>query len=298
MIPHAPRLLLGALALFILAGCASTRTHRPSDDGERQALAATADGQFDSALRMARLYRSRNDPRALDWYARAAAIPPRTHHSASAEEQLGTILERGRLDSGDAPQEPGHVVLKPSPRKAYRWYRSAAYHGSPYAMADLGRWHADRGDMAGALRWRMRHAVYMRELYKLAPLCAAAGEPASVGRLRLDGPSLNAVIARIQRDAARGDAEAQVDLGALHEAGLGVAEDTTEALRWYQRAGAQGNVYGQYFAGLALGRGSKGLQADVDAAAAWFAQAQAQQFYLAEEAYWRKAIAPPFFIFE
>lgn len=293
----AARVLLLA-ALFTLAGCAATGRTRAVDEAERNALAQATDGRFDSAMQVARLYQARNDPRALDWYARAAAIPPRTHHSTSAEERLGVILERGRLDSSDAPQAPDAVVLKPSPRKAYRWYRSAAYHGSPYAMRDLERWYGNRGDMDGALRWRLRHAVYMRELYRLEPLRRAGTEPAGVGAIRLDAPHLALAVARIQRHAARGDAEAQVDLGALHEAGLGVPQDMHEALRWYQRGGEQGNVYGQYFAGLALGRGSKGLTKDVEAAAAWFARAEAQQFYLAGESYWRKAIAPPFFIFE
>ncbi|HCV95611.1 MAG TPA: hypothetical protein DGV23_02475, partial [Stenotrophomonas sp.] len=100
------------------------------------------------------------------------------------------------------------------------------------------------------------------------------------------------------RRAARGDAEAQVDLGTLHEAGIGVVQDKAEALRWYARAGQQGNVYGQYFSGLALGRGGDGLAKDVDAAAGWFAKAEAQGFYMAAESYWREAIAPPFWTFE
>jgi TPR repeat protein len=298
MNPFVSRVLLIALPLFILAGCTAPRPTRPISDTEREALAATADGQFASALRVAKMYQAWNDPRALDWYARAAAIPPRTHQSTSAEERLGTILERGRLDSADTPQKPEAVVLKPSPRKAFRWFHSAAYHGSPYAMRDLERWYANHEEMALALRWRLRHAVYMRELYRLDPLRAAPAEPVVVGSTRMDGATLNSVIARIQHRAARGDAEAQVDLGTLHEAGLGVVESRTEALRWYQQAGEQGNVYGQYFSGLVLGRGAKDMKADVDAAAAWFARANAQQFYLAEESYWRKAIAPSFFIFE
>lgn len=277
------------LALVLLSAC-STQPTRPVSNTEREALAAAADGQFDSALRVARMYQGWNDPRALDWFARAAAIPPRTHRSTGVEEQLGRILERGRLDSSDAPQKPDAVVLKPSPRKAFRWYHSAAYHGSPYAMHDLRHWYANRGDMDAALRWRLRQAVYMRELYRLDSLRASADTPAA--------PWLDETLARIQRQAARGDAEAQVDLGALYEAGLGVAEDNAEALRWYQQAGAQGNVYGQYFSGLMLGRGGKGVVKDVDAAAQWFARANAQQFYLAEESYWRKAIAPPFFSFD
>ena len=290
------RRLLPLLALIALAGCATTST-RPVDDSERDALAAAADGQFDSALRVAKLYQYRNDARALDWYARAAATTPRTHRTTSAEEQLGTILERGRLDSADTPQKPDAVVLKPSARKAYRWYHRAAYHGSPYAMSDLETWYERRGDMEGALRWRLRRAVYLRHLYKLQPLRDATSGSAKPGAPLSTDASPNPVIARIQRRAAHGDAEAQVDLGTLYEAGIGVVQDKTEALRWYERAAAQGNVYGQYLAGLALGRGGDGLQKNVDAAAAWFAKAHAQDFYMADESYWREAIKPPFFQF-
>ncbi len=293
-----PRVLLHALPLFILLGCATPPNTRPPSDSERDALSAAADGQFDSALRVARMYQAWNDPRALEWYARAASTTPRTHRSTAAAEQLGRILERGRLDSSDEPQKPEDVRFKPSPRKALRWYQSAAYHGSPYAMSDLARWYERQGDIAGALRWRLRSAVYMRELYKLDALRKATHASTEAARVVPDQPSANATIARIQRRAARGDAEAQVDLGALHEAGIGMPTDMREALHWYQRAGEQGNVYGQYFSGLALGRGSKTLPKDETAAAAWFARAQAQEFYLAEESYWRRAIAPPFFIFE
>lgn len=292
---HRP--LLCALALAVLSGCAAAPT-RPVSDTERDALARATDGQFDSALRVAKMYQAWNDPRALDWYARAADATPRTHHSTSAEETLGTILERGRLDSGEGPQKPEAVVMKPSPRKAFYWYHSAAYHGSPYAMHDLEKWYERRGDMAGALRWRLRSAVYLRELYKLDALRTATRGSAKSGNPVATGPAPNALIARIQRRAERGDAESQVDLGTFYEAGIGVVQDKAEALRWYARAGTQGNVYGQYLSGLALGRGGDGLQKNVDAAAAWFAKAHAQGFYMAEESYWREAIAPPFWTFE
>lgn len=291
------RRLAPAVVLLALTGCAATPT-RPVTDTEREALALATDGQFDSAMRVARLYQARNDVRALDWYARAANTLPASHQTARAEEQLGTILARGRLDSDDAPQAPANVVLRPSPRKAYRWFQRAAYHGSPYAMHSLETWHAQRGDMAGALRWRLRSAVYLRELYKLEPLRKATAGSAAAGSPLSAAPSPNPVVARIQRRAARGDAEAQVDLGTLYEAGVGVAQDKTEALRWYERAGAQGNVYGQYLSGLAIGRGGRGLQKDEAAAAVWFARASAQGFYMADESYWRKAIAPPFWTFE
>lgn len=55
-------------------------------------------------------------------------------------------------------------------------------------------------------------------------------------------------------------------------------------------------MFGQYFAGLLLGRGAPGVK-DTDAAARWFARAEAQRFYMAAPSYWEKAIKPPFFIF-
>jgi TPR repeat protein len=60
------------------------------------------------------------------------------------------------------------------------------------------------------------------------------------------------LVAQIQRRAERGDADAQVDLGALLEKGAGLPRDPARALQLYQRAGEQGNVFGQYFAGLLL----------------------------------------------
>lgn len=61
-----PRVLLYALPLFILLGCATPPNTRPPSDSERDALSAAADGQFDSALRVARMYQAWNDPRALE----------------------------------------------------------------------------------------------------------------------------------------------------------------------------------------------------------------------------------------
>lgn len=111
------------------------------------------------------------------------------------------------------------------------------------------------------------------------------------------GDTVHPLVAQIQRRAKRGDAEAQVDLGALLEKGVGLPRDPARALQLYQRAGEQGNVFGQYFAGLLLGRGAPGVEKDTDAAAHWFARAEAQHFYMAAPSYWKKAVEPPFFIF-
>ncbi|KAG1320894.1 hypothetical protein G6F63_014039 [Rhizopus arrhizus] len=109
--------------------------------------------------------------------------------------------------------------------------------------------------------------------------------------------TVHPLVARIQRRAERGDAEAQVDLGARGERGVGLPRDPARALQLYQLAGAQGNVFGQYFAGLLLGRSAPGVEKNTDAATQWFARAEAQHFYMAAPSYWKKAIEPPFFIF-
>ena len=44
--------------------------------------------------------------------------------------------------------------------------------------------------------------------------------------------------------AAQGDAEAQYNLGLMYDKGEGVPEDDAEAVRWYQKAAAQGNARG------------------------------------------------------
>lgn len=42
-----------------------------------------------------------------------------------------------------------------------------------------------------------------------------------------------------------GDARAQNNLAGMYDAGVGVPQDPTEAVRWYRRAGDQGLVWAQ-----------------------------------------------------
>ncbi len=265
------------LAGCLLAGGCTTLPRSQLPAAERAELDARFDGSQASAYQVGEAYRRRGDWTALRWYERAAAL-----HSAAAEEQLGSIHASGRLDGdGEAAAQ-----IKPHPRRAYYWYRRSAYHGSPYAMQALVRWHDQQDDTDGMLRWAMRRAVYHRHLYRLA------------GDRLAPPPGMADPFAAIRRQAERGDAEALVDLGAMYEGGIGVPRDPAAALDCYRRAGEQGNVFGQYFAGLLLGRGPKGVTRDEDEAARWFARAEAQHFYLAGESYWREAIKPVHFTFE
>jgi TPR repeat protein len=281
---------LGAVALsLILVACSSVPSRTPA--GIAHAVEGkAADGSFDSAWDAARTYETFNDPRALHWYERAAAATPWSVDNAQAEEALGRIWTYGELLHGDGPNIVQGPALRASPRKAERWYRAAAEHGNPMAMLMLARFHRERGEAAAALRWDLRATIYHHTSSESSRLPQAiAPQP--------DG-TLHPLVVDIQRRAQRGDADAQVDLGAMLETGMGVPRDGVEALRWYRRAADQGNVYGEYFSGLLLGRGRAGVTRDVDAAAGWFAKAYARRFYLAGEAYWRSTIKPPFWTFD
>ena len=53
-----------------------------------------------------------------------------------------------------------------------------------------------------------------------------------------------------KRDAERGLAFAQVNLGLMYDTGYGVPENKAEAVRWYRLAAEQGNAVAQYNLGV------------------------------------------------
>ncbi len=270
----------------LLCACASQPRTPPGRLAELQQHAA--DGRFDSAWHAAETLQGYNDRRALHWYARAAAVQPWTFHNARAEERLGQIWLRGLVANASPGQPQPASAVRPSWRKAERWLLAAARHGNPYAMSTLAQQYRLRGRPALALRWDMRMQVYQR----VPSHSGLSGE-----QLAPRDGTLHPLVAAIQQQAVRGDADAQVDLGTLHERGYGVPRDGALALQWYERAAAQGDAHGQYLAGLLLGRGRANVTADRERAAAWFAKAAQQRFYLAEPEYWETAVKPPTFNF-
>ncbi len=281
-----------ALAALLCLGLAACQTLPPPSTlplAQQQALERRGtDGSFDGAWDTAQTFERFNDPRAVAYYERAAAITPWTFHNTKAEEALGRIWISGRLQHAGSPHINPAPVLRASWRRGERAYLAAANHGNPYAFYGLAKAYRQRGDAQQALRWDLREMIYKRY-------------PSSSSRLpdavAAQGDTVHPLVAQIQRRAEHGDTEAQVDLGALLEKGMGLPRDPVRALQLYQRAGEKGNVFGQYFAGLLLGRSAPGVEKDTDAAARWFARAEAQHFYMAAPSYWKKAVEPPFFIF-
>lgn len=82
-------------------------------------------------------------------------------------------------------------------------------------------------------------------------------------------------IAELRDRGNAGDTNAQYALGFAYENGSRVQQDLAEAVRWYQRAAALGNVYGQFLVAVAYARG-KIVPQDVARAAHWYQKAAEQ----------------------
>jgi len=74
---------------------------------------------------------------------------------------------------------------------------------------------------------------------------------------------------KLQLSAAENDAKAQLSLGNIYYAGLGIQRDFDLAFAWYKRSAMQANNFAQYNLGLMYLQGL-GTKSDLVRAAAWF----------------------------
>src|SRR5689334_2503681 len=65
--------------------------------------------------------------------------------------------------------------------------------------------------------------------------------------------------------AEQGDVQAQFNLGAMHEQGLGVPKNDAEAVNWFRKAAEQGFAGAQYLLGLMYHEGLGVPKNDVEA---------------------------------
>jgi hypothetical protein len=75
--------------------------------------------------------------------------------------------------------------------------------------------------------------------------------------------------------AEAGDALALYNIACLYDAGEGVAKDSSEAARWYEKAASLGNPDAQFALGVNYDAG-EGVAADKAKAAAWYRRAADQ----------------------
>ena len=79
----------------------------------------------------------------------------------------------------------------------------------------------------------------------------------------------------LQKAAARGDAEAQYNLGWMYSNGEGVPKNIAKTFEWFQKAAAQQHADAQYNLGL-MYRDGEGVTKDTIKAIEWFQKAASQ----------------------
>ncbi|WP_143703995.1 MULTISPECIES: hypothetical protein [Luteimonas] len=277
------RLAVAALSLWVLAlaGCAMGPV-RPDADAGAQAW-----------LQAGQQHARQQDWKALRLYRQAAKVRPVDDAVVAAEARLGRALSSGSLAPYGERDADGSL-RRPRPAQGRPWLLRAAAHGSTAAMRDLWDMARRDGDAPGEARWRMRFAMTTQDVFERGALRTTqlGGRPdlkapvTPASQARLDG-----IVASIRDQAARGDAEAWIDLGLLQHFGIGMPRDQQAALANFQRAGDAGAAIGWYFSGLLA------MQGDVDGIARariedWFARADAAGFPLARPGRWEDLRAP------
>ncbi len=80
--------------------------------------------------------------------------------------------------------------------------------------------------------------------------------------------------AELEAKAAKGDADAQFNLGALYHDGQGVPKDFAKAKKWFEKAATQNDVRAQFNLGVMYYMG-EGIKQDYASAKKWFEKAAA-----------------------
>ena len=80
-------------------------------------------------------------------------------------------------------------------------------------------------------------------------------------------------LAKLKPLASKGDMDAQVFIGFMHERGQGVQQDCQQALVWYLKAATQGDVQMQSKLGVMYGNG-RGVPQDFVQAHKWYSLAE------------------------
>ena len=94
----------------------------------------------------------------------------------------------------------------------------------------------------------------------------------------LAGPFIDGLV----KAAEQGDANIQLQLGAMYLLGQGVPQDNAKALAWYSKAAEQGHAIAQYDLGLMYSEG-KSVPQDYVEAHKWFSLAAAQGVRMATD---------------
>jgi TPR repeat protein len=97
----------------------------------------------------------------------------------------------------------------------------------------------------------------------------------AIALLTLLSASAKEDIAEIRAKAARGEIDAQIELGHAYEVGEGLAQNYGEALKWYRKAADQGDDVAQFDVGVMYYR-ALGVPQDLEKAVKWYRRAALQ----------------------
>ena len=86
---------------------------------------------------------------------------------------------------------------------------------------------------------------------------------------------------KIKAKAEKGDAEAQLNLGLCYDKGEGIAENESEAVKWYRKAAEQNIAKAQFYLGSCYGFG-RGVSKDEKEAVIWYRKAAEQNLIPAQ----------------
>lgn len=184
---------------------------------------------------------------AADWRERAAR-----RGNVDAQFKLGQMYLEGMGVTADR-------------QRARSWLQSAAEEGNREAAYLLARMYRE------GLGGPVDQALADHWLYKSALGGYGAAED-MLSWIKSFGHTYDKTVSHeaVRRLAEDGDAEAQYQLGLRCYLGKGGEErDLPQAVKWFERAAAQGQVMAMRNLARILGRGEQGQPADARAAKAW-----------------------------
>ena len=216
---------------------------------------------------------------AVEWYRKAAE-----QGIVTAQYNLGVHYEKG-------------LGVAQDNREAAEWYRKAAEQGLAIAQHNLGiRYASGRGVIKSeslAVEWYRKAAEqgYPQAQYNLGVMYAkgqgvAKDEGQAVQWYRKASAQGNEDAEkslahveerlRLEKEAERGDAEAQYKLGEIYStSNRGVEKDYATAMAWFTKAAEQGHAAAQHKLGVMYSDGD-GVKRDDAKAMEWYRKAADQ----------------------
>jgi len=144
--------------------------------------------------------------------------------------------------------------------------------------------YAPAGQREHMKYWKLRNAVCMAVIVMLGLPSAWADDTSRCKQL-YSQKQYELALPICKKEAEQGRVNAQVLLGAVYTLGMGVKQDSVEAMKWWRKAAEQGDVDAQFQLGLAYARGD-GVKNNATETAKWWRRAAEQghaeaQFQLA-----------------